>query len=428
MSKKILYISSADPLKGPGTIALDHYKALVKAGFDITFLTTYPVAGHDYIKYVLEKPYSRRYDLIRRFPYHQLRRKRNPEKYSEYYYFYRKENEPPIKIKSVLNKIDNDYDAIIVFYWQGLLTYKTLYKIFTKQKKQPKVIFVAADYSTMTGGCHFFGDCNGYTKGCGNCPMIASHNPNDFTKWNMTYRKKIIDKLKPTIILNSYMKSFFQNSEVIKAGANLKTLGIILDLDKFRHLNRNEALTKYNIDTEDFVILFGAQNMDDERKGMKYLIDSLSILYSNLDEEDRGKISLVIIGNGDKIKNLLPPFKQIYLGYVNIDDLPEIYSMANVYISPSINDAGPSMVNQALACATPVISFEMGSALDVIKNQDSGICVEIKNTEALANAIETTYHLNEEEYKKMKEKARQSAMKYNSYKSFTDTIKEILNN
>lgn len=425
MSKKILYISSINPLKGPGAIAMDHYRSLLEANFDITFLTTYPVTDNETIQYVLKKPIPYRIDMIRRLTYYFSRRK-NPKVFSQYYYFYKKENQPPVPIRKILSKVDNDYDAIIIFFWQGLLSYKTLYKLYKKQKKKPKVIFMAADYSPMTGGCHFFGECRNYETGCGNCPMINSHNKKDFTAWNVRYRKKIINKIKPVILINSYMKNFFKNSSVIKAGAEIDIMSLTLDLEKYKPLDKKESKDKYEIGKDKFVILFGAQSIDDKRKGVKYLVEALNILYSKLTDSEKEKICLVTIGKSDKIIHQLPPFSQKHLGFVSVDKLPEIYSLADIFISPSINDAGPSMVNQSLACGTPVISFEMGTALDVVKDQGSGVCVPVMDSEAMSKAIDKVFHFSKEEYQKMSNKARAVAMDQNSYKLLSNKVSQIL--
>ena len=54
--KRILLISSADPLKGPGAIGMDIYNAFKEeAACEVDFLTLYQVASHPEIKYVYKK-------------------------------------------------------------------------------------------------------------------------------------------------------------------------------------------------------------------------------------------------------------------------------------------------------------------------------------------------------------------------------------
>ena len=147
-----------------------------------------------------------------------------------------------------------------------------------------------------------------------------------------------------------------------------------------------------------------------------------------MSSRERDDIVVMTIGRdsesiSDKIR-----FDQKHLGYMNIDDLPYVYALADVFVSPSINDAGPSMVNQSIACGTPVVSFEMGTALDVIKGTGAGICVPLKDVKGMANAILDILHLNSEEKKIMRFRSRQVAVDNHSIdaviKSFRSLIQE----
>lgn len=426
-NKKILYISSVNPLKGPGTIAMTHYQTLKKAGFEIDFLTTFPVNDYPEIKSVLTKKPNKYLDYIRRFPYHFLRKFHKPRNYEgPFFYFYRKETEPPIPIRKVLKQIKGKYDLIIVFFWQGLMSYKTLEKIYNKIGTNPKVYFINADYSVMTGGCHFFCSCRNYETGCGKCPMISSNNSNDFTAWNAQYRKKIVKRIKPYVSVNAYTRPFFEKSFIFKDDSKFLHGTMILDLEKFKPLPSLPLRKKYNIPEDKFVILFGAQDFQEERKGMKYLLESLQILYNYLTKDERESILLVSLGSNEEFKKDLPKFSHIHLGYISFETLPELYSLANILVSPSINDPGPSMVNQSIACGTPVVAFEMGTALDVVKDKGSGICVPLKDTRAMAQAIKQIFKMDEKEYKNARDIARTIAQKHHSYKVFIDRIQSIL--
>lgn len=56
--KRILYISSLDPTKGPGAISMDHYKALKTIGYKIDLLTLLPVINFPEFKYVLKEKFK----------------------------------------------------------------------------------------------------------------------------------------------------------------------------------------------------------------------------------------------------------------------------------------------------------------------------------------------------------------------------------
>lgn len=428
MGKKILYISSLDPTKGPGAIAMDHYKAFKQYGYEVDFLTMLPVESHPEIKYVLKKPYPK-------YSFHQISYKLtklllNPKYYKDHGFFYRKETEAPIPFKKLANIINIDYDIIVVYFWQRLMSYYTLKSIFEHNiaNPNPKVVFFNADYSTITGGCHFIGECRNYKFGCGECPMINSSNKNDFTSWNVKFRKAVIERLKPYVFTNSYMRPFFENSFIMNSGATICNSKMVLDLNKFSRKDRIELNLKYDIPGKDnFVMLFGCQDLNDERKGMKYLIQSINYFLECLSKEEKDRVLIVTIGNNSKIISDACNVRMRHLGFVSVEVLPEIYSLADVYLSPSINDAGPSMVNQAIACETPVIAFEIGSALDVVKDKGTGFCVPLKDTKAFSDAIHKIYKMDALDYKIMKDRCRTVAMEMHSYKSFINNFEKQIN-
>ncbi len=425
MGNKVLFISSINPIKGPGTIGLDYVNALRKYGYNVDFLTKYKVDKIHNIKYVYPKKKDSLFSFIEK-----IRRKLFEPYVGTHYLFYRKESSPPVKINKILKKIDDDYDILIIYFWQGLLSYRTVEAIYDKMKKTPKVMFFNADYSTMTGGCHFIGDCTNYRHGCGYCPMLRFKHKNDFTSWNVKDRIRINAKIKPIVRVNSYMKSFFEKSPVMQSGAAMSKSTMLLDLDRFRPINRDECKSKLHlhINESKFIILFGCQGLNEDRKGIKYLLRALDELYDKMSSRERDDIVVMTIGRdsesiSDKIR-----FDQKHLGYINIDDLPYVYALADIFVSPSINDAGPSMVNQSIACGTPVVSFEMGTALDVIKGTGAGICVPLKDVKGMANAILDILHLNSEEKKIMRFRSRQVAVDNHSIdaviKSFRSLIQE----
>lgn len=74
----------------------------------------------------------------------------------------------------MINSIRKSYDVVFVVFWQGMLSFQTIEAIYDKFDSQ--FYFWCVDYSPMSGGCHFIGDCQKYVTGCGACPAIYSKN------------------------------------------------------------------------------------------------------------------------------------------------------------------------------------------------------------------------------------------------------------
>ena len=405
---KILVLSSVDPYRGPAVVAEDQYKRLKKAGYDVDFMTLYPVDGHPEYLYVYKTKNRKNWTLtniIRKITDNNRFVRKLRFRDSQACFFYRKETNVQVSTRDIVNAINKKYDVAVVYFWQGMLTFRSIEAIY--DKLHCLFIFRCVDYSPMAGGCHFTGDCKNFETGCGNCPGIGSNKLNDFTRFNVKYRKRVYEKVKPVVSGNGYMQTFYDRSYLLKDYDRRVRTYFTLDLNHFCEQNRNEARKLFEIPQSDkFVILFGAQSLSDERKGVSYLLDAFKILYDKLNEEDRNRILLVLAGRSiDEIKDKLC-FDYKHLGFVKADLLPMMYSAADVFLSPSVNDAGPSMVNQSLACGTPVVSFEMGTAIDYVKDKNTGYCAKLRDAEDYANGIGKIFQMSESDYQIMRKECR----------------------
>lgn len=405
---RILVLSSVDPHIGPAVIAEDEYKMLKRTGYEVDFMTLLPVEGHpDYIS-VYKSPLEKKLtytNIFRKITDNNRFIKKYRHVNPKFVFFYRKETQPLVSVRDIVKAIKKEYDVVVVFFWQGMLTFKTIEAIY--DKFHCLFIFMCVDYSIMAGGCHFTGDCKNFETGCGYCPGINSRKFNDFTRFNVAYRQKVYEKVKPVVIANGYMQVFYNRSFLLKDYGRCVRSFFTLDLTTYREQDRVEARTKFGISQSGrFVILFGAQHLNDERKGVKYLLQALKILYDRLNEKERRTVLLLLAGQFvDEIKDKLC-FEYKHLGYVKADMLPMMYSAADIFLSPSVNDAGPSMVNQSLACGTPVVAFEMGTALDYVKGRNTGYCARLCDTEDYARGMEKIFRLSELEYLAMRQECR----------------------
>lgn len=424
---RILVLSSVDPHVGPAVIAEDEYKMLKRTGYEVDFMTLLPVEGHpDYIhvyKSSLENKLTYT-NILRKITdnYRFVKRYKHVE--PSFFFFYRKETQPPVSVRDIVKAIKKEYDVVVVFFWQGMLTFKTIEAIY--DKLHCLFIFRCVDYSPMTGGCHFTGDCRNFETGCGYCPAIRSRKLDDFTRFNISYRKRVYEKVKPIVSGNGYMQTFYDRSFLLKDYERRVRSFFTLDLTIYSEQDRTEARSTFDIpQLGRFVILFGSQHLNDERKGVKYLLQALRILYDRLNEKERQSILLLLAGKSvDEIKEKLC-FEYKHLGYVKADMLPMMYSAADIFLSPSVNDAGPSMVNQSLACGTPVVAFEMGTALDYVKGRNTGYCAKLRDTEDYARGMEKIFRLSEQEYFAMRQECRRISEELSSQDRRLEMYKDI---
>lgn len=126
-----------------------------------------------------------------------------------------------------------------------------------------------------------------------------------------------------------------------------------------------------------------------ERKGVKYLIKA----YEKLKKED-DNICLLIAGDGPQKEKLLNMCQQNkiedvkFVGFIQKDKLHFYYSVADVFVLPSIYDPFAIVLTEAMACGLPIIhTHEGGASVDAIKNGVNGYIVNAKNVGQLYEAI-----------------------------------------
>ncbi len=416
---RVLILSSCPIGRGAPAIADQYYEALKRKGIEVDLLLKEPEANRPDIMSVLDKGQKSNF-FIKLFNF--IKGKLYKQQYPKpnYGFFYRKENEPPLDSKTITNKITKQYDLIYVVFWQTMLSFESIDKIYDKLHCQFQ--FAGVDYSQMGGGCHFTNGCERYKSGCGCCPAFDSEDKNDFTAWNVQYRKKVYDKVKPIVYGNHYMQEFYSKSILLKNARIELRHSMIIDTDVFKPLPPMPLMIKYGIPLEKkFIVFFACQNLDEDRKGVKYLIEAFNILNKRYPELYKDILVVMAGENYNKIKKLIP-YESRGFGYVPMNNLPELFSVSKLFVCPSVNDAGPMMVGQSLCCGTPVVGFDMGAVKDLVKGNNVGICVPLRDSEALAEGMMKVLSMSELEYDKVVKNSRAVALKYCSFDVQADLI------
>ena len=128
-------------------------------------------------------------------------------------------------------------------------------------------------------------------------------------------------------------------------------------------------------------IILGVANVWNERKGFDYFLE-LSKYLSN-DEV------IVLVGMSDKQIKMLP---RNIIGIKRTNsakELAEIYSAANVFFNPTLEDNYPTVNLEAQACGTYVITFDSGGARETIVSQESGMTIKPCSVQYILDLIRT---------------------------------------
>jgi glycosyltransferase involved in cell wall biosynthesis len=87
----------------------------------------------------------------------------------------------------------------------------------------------------------------------------------------------------------------------------------------------------------------------------------------------------------DQIRSQVAEGNVIVTGYVDRADLPFIYTMADVFVFPSLHEGFGFPPLEAMACGTPVVSSSRGALAETVA--DAAYIVEPEDTEQIAEAV-----------------------------------------
>lgn len=251
---------------------------------------------------------------------------------------------------------------------------------YLKQVQKP-VIWTFHDCWPFTGHCSYFDyvGCEKWKTECHNCPLSDKYPASwfvDNSRENFHQKKELFNGIKNLTIVtpSHWLKKLVEQSFLSDYPVEVIHNGI--DLNQFKQVNADNIRSKYNL--SDKAVLLGVASVWDRRKGLKYFIE----LSKKLD--DRFRIILVGLSK-NKIKAL--PKNIIGIPRTeNIDELVAFYNAADIFVNPTLVDNFPTTNLEALACGTPVVTFDTGGSPEAI-DEESGFVVDKKDIDQLCEVI-----------------------------------------
>jgi len=282
--------------------------------------------------------------------------------------------------KKFLKKVDNFRpDIIHIHCLHGYYINIPLLVEYINRNKIP-VIWTFHDCWAFTGHCAYFDSCgcDKWKKKCYECEQLKSY-PSSYFMDNSTdnYQRKkklftSINNLKivtPSEWLERVIKESFLSVVPVQTINN----GIDIEIFKFTNSNLRE---KYQLNNKKIVL--GVASDWTERKGLNdfceisdRLGDDYQVILVGITEEKLG----------DYKKNIISINRTS-----NVRELAEWYSVADVFVNPTIEDNYPSVNLEAIACGTPVVTYDTGGCAECLKF-GHGKLIKKGNVEDMVSAI-----------------------------------------
>lgn len=280
--------------------------------------------------------------------------------------------------------IKNSIDTVYLISLHGYyLNESSFYQYLIN--KRIAVIYIMIDEYPFRGKCGYSDDCLNYTKGCGNCPKLCEYPKSlfvDRTKKMFNIKRNAYQRFSRKLFVGpEYTIKAALNSPLME-GIDTEIIDEAIDTSLYCPRDSSELMKELGIQ-EDRIIVLCIAPLSYERKGVKYFIE-LARLF-----EDQDQYVFVHVGYDSHDKTNLPR-NYLAIGYVSDQRLlATYYSMADLFVFPSLLDTMPNACLEALACGTPLLCFNI-SGMPYIADEKTATFVAPKDVEAMASVIRKT--------------------------------------
>ena len=259
------------------------------------------------------------------------------------------------------------------------------YLAVAKLAKKKKVVLTLHDMWNFTGHCVYSFDCMRWKTGCGECPYPETFPAiqRDGTAWEWKLKRWAFNRPNVSVVaISTWIETLLKQSL-------LKCLPVVripngIDLTHYYPFERQKAQETHSIPAGRVVILFVAADMSDGRKGGDLLVDAIN----GLPKAERANLLLLVAGRPDR--NLLEKASFSYktLGFLNTDEEKRsAFNAADLTAVPSRIDNLPVVIQESIACGTPVLANDVGGIKDLIIEDETGYLSSDVTAESFRNAL-----------------------------------------
>jgi glycosyltransferase involved in cell wall biosynthesis len=243
------------------------------------------------------------------------------------------------------------------------------------------VVITMHEMAPFTGGCDYAGNCSRFQQQCGKCPLLGGDREEDLSRHSWIRKKAVYNsRLARNIhfVADSHWLAKEAGKSGLLAGLPVSVIHYGLDTKVFRPLDRAFARSVLGIPSGVPVVSFAAANIDDPRKGMRYLIEALTLM----------KEKPFLLTWGKNFPQRLEQIPHLHLGSLDSEHLMALaYNAADVFVMPSLQEAFGQTALESVACGTPVAAFAVGGILDSVRDEHTGLLAPAGDSQLLSSAI-----------------------------------------
>ena len=210
---------------------------------------------------------------------------------------------------------------------------------------------------------------------------------------------EVVKRARCTITLNDLVREKLISATKIKP-ERVISLPVIVDTEKFSPVNDTGNIRKhYGLDGK-FVVLYVGRIRAD--KGVEYLVKSADIVINKNGKKD---VVFLLVGPTEEFgaaQGTQSPYLEKVNGLINAcnlqqdvkltgplpaDEIRQLYAACDIFVLPSLTEAMPAAVLEAMASGKAVIATSVGGIPLQVKSGENGLLINPADEKALAAAI-----------------------------------------
>lgn len=204
-------------------------------------------------------------------------------------------------------------------------------------------------------------------------PWLTTRNPNKMI--DSIIRKKY----DINIVCGSHVYDFYSENTNYVNNDNFKILSNAIDIEDIVKYDKrsNKICKQYNIPTNKTIIGYVGRLV--ELKGLIPFINE----FNKYKHEFKDSV-IMLVGSGeqeDEIKNTIKSLglDEYFILTGNQDNVYEIYPEIDIFILPSLYEGLPMVLLEAMSFKIPIISMNVGSIKELVKDKENGYLIEKEN-------------------------------------------------
>ncbi len=252
---------------------------------------------------------------------------------------------------------------------------------FFKNNKKP-VVWTLHDMNAFTGGCHYSGGCTKYLSGCAVCPQLSDCDDDTFSGRNFRIKRNSLKSVNNFHIVSpsGWLADLSAASPLLGKYPHYH-IPNGTDETVFKPEEQKSARQKLNLPVVGKIILFIANDLHTKRKGYELLKAAFEKLESDY---------IILCSVGRSGSETINNATVIELGEIRTEkEMSLVYSAADLFVIPSLEENLPNTVIEALLCGLPVAGFPVGGIPEMITDGVNGLLTNKADVDDLVVIIQS---------------------------------------